>query len=135
MLNTCAELFTNNLDSKGLNYESCIDSDGDSLIQFPYGGKSTKMFFSGEKGTYLSLYLVYEHVPDEKVADVIFACNSFNSDYKWVKFYVDRDNDLVLQDDAILSVDDPGEEAFELLIRMVKLSEDLKPQIMKAIYA
>ena len=135
MLNTCAELFVNNLKSKNLNFQSGTDKDGDSIVEFPYQGKVTKMFFCGEDGKYLSLYMVYERVPEEKLADVIFTCNELNCEYKWVPFYVDADNDVVLHDDAILSVESADEEAFELLIRLVKVGEDVKPRLMKAIYA
>ena len=46
-----------------------------------------------------------------------------------------KDNDLVMHDDAIVDVDSAAEECFELLVRMLKISEDIKPRIMKAIYA
>ena len=135
MLNTCAELLVNNLKSKNLNFQSGTDKDGDSVVEFPYQGKLAKMFFSGEHGAYLSMYMVYERVPEERLTDAIFACNELNCRYKWITFYVDGDNDVILHDDAILSVDDAGEEAFELLVRMMKIGEDVKPQLMKAIYA
>jgi len=135
MLNTCAELFVNNLKSKNLNFQSGTDKDGDSIVEFPYQGKLAKMFFCGEKGTYLSMYMVYERVPEDKTTEAIFACNELNCQYKWITFYVDRDNDVIFHDDAILSVDDAGEEAFELLVRMMKIGDDVKPQLMKAIYA
>lgn len=135
MLNTCAELFVNNLKSKNLNFQSGTDKDGDSVVEFPYQGKLAKMFFSGEQGTYLSMYMVYERVPEEKLTDVVFACNELNCRYKWVTFYVDGDNDIIFHDDAILSASDAGEEAFELLVRMMKIGDDVKPQLMKAIYA
>ena len=48
---------------------------------------------------------------------------------------MDKDNDLVMHDDAIVSEDSAAEECFELLVRMLKISEDIKPRIMKAIYA
>ena len=41
----------------------------------------------------------------------------------------------MIHDDAILAVDTAAEEAFELLVRMVKIGEDVKPRIMRAIYA
>lgn len=135
MLNTCAELLVNNLKEKNLNFQSGTDKDGDSVVEFPYQGKVTKLFFSGDDGKYLSMYMVYEHVPEEKLADVIFACNELNCQYKWVTFYVDRDGDVILHDDALLSVGNADEEAFELLVRLVKIGEDIKPVIMKAIYA
>lgn len=135
MAHTCAKLFTNLLDSKKLNYDSGIDRDGDFVVQFPYQNKVTKLFFSGNDGSYLSMYMIFERVPEEKVADVIFTCNDLNSSYKWVTFYVDKDNDVVLHNDAILTPDTAADEAFELLLRMVKIAEDAKPQIMRAIYA
>lgn len=135
MLNTCAELFVNDLRSKNLNFQSGTDKDGDSVVEFPYSGRVVKMFFSGEDGAYLSLYLVYERVPEEKLPDAIYVCNDLNCQYKWVTFYVDRDNDIVLHDDAILSVANAAEEAFELLVRICKIGEDIKPTVMRTIYA
>ena len=135
MLNACAELFVENLKEKNLYFQSGTDKDGDSGVEFPYQGKGVKMFFAGDNGKYLSMYLVYERVPDEKLSDVIFTCNEMNTQYKWITFYVDKDNDVVLHDDAILSVENCADEAFELLLRMVRISEDVKPRIMKAIYA
>lgn len=135
MLNTCAELLVQNLKSKNLNFECGTDKDGDSVVEFPYQGKVAKMFFSGDQGQYLSIYLVFERVPEEKLSDVIFTCNELNARYKWITFYVDRDNDVVFHDDAILSVENASDEAFELLIRILKIGDDVKPVIMKAIYA
>ena len=132
---TCAELFIAKLDSKGLHYSSRVDSDGDVIVDFPYQGKVTKCIFSGDNGKYLSLYLVYERVPEDKYADGIFLANEMNCKWKWVKFYVDGDRDLMLQDDAILSVENAGDEAFELLVRMINISDDSKGAIMKALYA
>jgi len=128
-----AELFINDLKSKDLSYS--VNDRGDTVIvDFPYKGKVTKCVFSGENGKYLSLYLVYEHIPDEKVADVIFLCNKFNAEYKWITYYVDNDNDLMIHDDAILSVQSAADEAFELLLRMLKIAEELKPAVMKTLY-
>lgn len=135
MLNTCAELFANLLNANELKFQTGIDSDGDSVVYFDYQGKVTKLFFTGENGTYLSIYTVYESVPEDKVADVIFTCNELNCEYKWITFYVDKDNDVIFHDDAILSVENAADEAFELLIRMIKIADDVKPRIMKAIYA
>jgi len=135
MASTCAQRFTDFLDSKKLKYSSGVDRDGDFVVEFPYSGKITKMFFTGNEGSYLSMYMVYERVPADKVADVIFTCNELNAQYKWVTFYVDKDNDVVLHDDAILSLSNAADEAFELLLRMVKIADDVKPQIMRSIYA
>ena len=134
MLNTCATLFVEDLKSKKLNFHSGTNSHGDSVVEFPYEGKVAKIFFSGDQGKYMSIYLVFERVPADKVADVIFACNDLNCQYKWVTFYVDKDNDVILHDDAILTPSTAADEAFELLLRLIKIGDEVKPQIMRAIY-
>lgn len=131
----CAERFIEDLKAKNLNYQVGEAEDGDVCVDFPYQGKVTKCFFSGDEGEYLSLYLVYERVPEDKVADVIFLCNELNCRYKWVTYYVDKDKDLMLHNDAILTADTAAKVAFELLVRLVKIAEDQKPTIMKVIYA
>ena len=134
-MKTCAERLKENLESKNLNFECGTDKDGDSIIEFPYQGKVAKMFFSGEEGQYLSIYLVFERVLEEKLADVIFVCNELNAKYKWVTFYVDKDNDVMFHIDAVLTPETAAEVAFEMLIRILKIGDDVKPIIMKAIYA
>ena len=76
----------------------------------------------------------FENIPEEKLADLIFACNELNTKYKWVTFYVDGDRDLMLHDDALLSYDTAAEEAFEMLLRMINISAEAKPVIMRALY-
>lgn len=134
MLNTCAELFVNDLKAKDMNFGSGTNGDV-SYVEFPYQGKVAKLLFSGENGQYLSIYLVYERVPEEKFADMILTCNEMNCMYKWVTFYVDDDSDLILHDDAILSEEHAADEAFELLVRILKIGEEVKPKIMRTIYA
>ena len=134
-MNICAELFTQSLSAKNLQYNVYDGKDGDTIVDFPYQGKITKFIFSGDTTQYLSLYLVYERVPEEKYADAIFVCNELNCRFKWATFYVDGDKDIVIHDDAILDVSNAADEAFELLIRIIRISEDVKPVIMRALYA
>lgn len=134
-MNLCAQRMKENLESKKLNFRCGTTKDGDSVIEFPYEGKIARMFFCGDEGRYLSVYEVYEHVPKEKTADVIFVCNDLNVQYKWVTFYVDKDNDVVLHLDAILEPSTAAEDAFELLVRLLNIGDEVKPVIMKAIYA
>ncbi|MBR2423157.1 MAG: YbjN domain-containing protein [Oscillospiraceae bacterium] len=135
MLNTCASKFVKFLEDKGLHFDAKTTESGRSVVSFPYDGKIARIFFSGEDGTYMSMYLVFESVPAEKTPDMLVVCNELNNTYKWVKFYLDNDNDMVLQDDAILSVDNAADEVFELMLRMFDIGKEAKPKIMKAIYA
>lgn len=131
----CAQLFIDLLNEKEYNFSVNEISDGGIVVNFPYQGKVTRCVFTGDNGEYLSLYLVFEKVPEEKAADIIFLSNELNKKYKWVTFFLDDDSDLMLHDDAILSPESAANETLELLVRMIDIGNTVKPVVMKTIYA
>ncbi len=131
----CAQSFAAYLEEKNFKFSVNDLENGETLLDFPYQGKLFRCFFSGENGQYLSLYLVYEKVPEEKFMDAVLLCNQINTEYKWVTAFVNNNSDFVFHDDAILSFDNAASESFELLARMISISDKLKPSIMKMIYA
>lgn len=134
-MNTCAEKFKNFLEGKGLHFDVIELKDGDVAITIPNDGKLSKCFFSGDDGEYLSIYITFDTIPKEKLANGLVICNELNTKYKWITFYIDNDLELTLHDDAILSPDSAADEAFELVLRMFHIMNDVKPEIMRAIYA
>lgn len=131
----CAELFCELLKSKELHYIDKELPEDKFLVHLPFDGNNFTCIFSGSQGEYLSLRMFFEKVPDEKYADVLLVCNALNAQYKWVKFYIDNDNEIAFEDDALLSLDSAADESFELLIRMINIFKEVKPLFMKAIYA
>lgn len=134
-MNTCAELFIKNLESKNLNYDVQELPDDETMVLFPYEGRSTHMVFAGTEGEHVQLITVIEGVTEEKYVDVVLACNLLNSKFRYVKFIVDKDNDVVALSDAILDPDSADEESFELLIRTLQIIKEAKPDLMRAIYS
>ena len=130
----CAQLFIEDLNNKNLNFDSKVDGDGDVIIKFPYDGKITTFIFTGEEGRYVSMYTVIENVPQEKTTDLYAVCNQMNCTWKWFKFYLDKDNNIIVQGDAILSPESAADETFELLVRRVNVMKEVKPTFMRAIY-
>lgn len=131
----CAEEYIKGLEKNELNYDVKELKDGDVLVRVPNGGISVNQVFTGEKGEYLSCFYTIENAPEDKVLDAIVMCNTLNMTYKWLKFYVDKSNDVMAEDDAILSEDSAFEEAFELMLRGFKIIKDVKPLIMRSLYA
>ena len=130
----CTQNFTKSLEAKDLNF-SVRENNGTDIVDFPWQGKNIRCLFKGDEGEYLSIYYCLESVPEDKISDALLVCNEMNAKFKWVKFYLDNDNDLILEDDAILSPATASDEAFELLLRMIDILKDSKPAFMKAIYA
>lgn len=134
-MNICAQAFANNLDSKNLTYSVTRDDDSRTVISFPYKQRRTSIIFAGEEGIQCQFQTVIESVPEDKVMDLIVVCNSLNTQYRFVKFVVDSDNDLMNYSDAILTPETAGDECFEVLLRSLQIIEEAKPTFMKAIYA
>ncbi|MBR5868246.1 MAG: YbjN domain-containing protein [Clostridia bacterium] len=134
-MKTCAKQFETYLKSKNYNFTVYADESERTVIGFPYSGREVKCFFTGDEGEYLSLYMVYENVEEDKMIQALIACNELNAKFKWVTYYIDDDRDILLHDDAILSKSNAASEAMELLVRMVDICDKGKAVIMKAIYA
>ena len=64
-----------------------------------------------------------------------FACNSLNQEYRWVRFYLDKDWDLICEADALLDPSSGGEECLSIVRRMVNIIDEAYPKFMKALWA
>ena len=70
----------------------------------------------------------------------IEICNSLNCEYRWLRFYVDDDCDVVVSVDAVLGedsyLDDAcGEMCMFYLKRVISILDEAYPQIAKARWA
>ena len=72
------------------------------------------------------------HFEGDKYAAGLLACNNANKQYRWVRFYMDGDNDVVAAMDAIVSSETVFDEMIELIVRMLQIIDDLYPEFMRA---
>ena len=78
-MNTCAANFVAFLEEKNLHFDAREIDNGGAMVAFPYNGKLARIFFNGQDGSYMSMYLVYESVPAEKIPDMLVLCNELNA--------------------------------------------------------
>lgn len=131
----CAEMFAEKLKAQNFKFDVRELNDGGICIVFPYKQKNTNFFFSGDdNGAHVALRTVYENCPADRISDMLVVCNTLNVKYRWLKFCIDTDNDIMVEDDAIVSPETAGDECMELLIRTVSIMDEVKPVIMRAIY-
>ena len=134
-MNICAELFVAKMDTVNVHY-TVSEREDKVIIRVPFDGYSTTVVLDNDDdGTHPALRTVLENCPDDKIADVIYVCNQLNMKFRWVKFYVDSDGDVMIEDDAIVSSENAGEELLELVYRTASIIKEAKPSIMRAIYA
>ncbi len=131
-----AQMYIAKLKAEELKYTTRDLPDGSIVVSVMFNMVFTHAIFqSNDNGKHVAFRTQLESVPAEKVNDMLVVCNSLNMRYRWLKFYLDKDNDIMVEDDAIVSPETAGEECFELLIRTAGIIKEVKPFIMKAIYA
>ena len=131
----CAEIFTALLKTRDLHFTTNDLPDGGCCVSVPFDRRNTNFFFSGDdNGSHVAVRTLFESCPADRVPDLLVICNALNVKYRWVKFCIDKDNDIMVEDDAIVSPDTAGEECFELMARTVNILGEVKPIIMNGIY-
>lgn len=73
------------------------------------------------------------HVPDDRIDVVLRTLNDMNLRYRWLKFGMDSDNDVLVSGDSILSSGTVGSVCFELLGRTLNICDGVYPELVKAI--
>ena len=77
---------------------------------------------------------VIAHVPDNKTDVALQAINTANVNYRWLTFFLDKDNDIVASGDQILAPNVVGDTCFELLQRTLNICNEAYSNFMKAIW-
>ena len=126
------------MDTKGMKYEE-IDN-GNGLI-VGIGGLKNKgsvdsyVFFVDESSVTLKVFDVCQ-IPEGKREIMFKVCSQMNEQFRWVKFYVDKQAlRIVASDDAVIQPDSCGEEIFGLLLRMANVIDAAYPHFMQAMWS
>ena len=134
-MKTCAKAFTDKLTSEDLKYE-VKELNDETLVIFPYDNRETVLAFSGDDGEYVQMMTVIESMmDDERFVVAVLACNQQNRRYRFVRFFVDDDNDIRAFTDAFLDVNSAGEMCFGLLVRSLNIIKEARSEIMELIYS
>lgn len=130
------QLFMSHMDRVGVKY-SDID---ERVVRVTYTGDNLKsipinVFFDkdGEGIVQLACWNIANF--KDKFAAGVLACNNLNSEYRWVKYYLDSDTDVRCCLDAYIDEETCGEECLNLVRRMVNIIDDSYPTFMKALWA
>ena len=125
-------------ESQGLKYSVIDEERGVMRVGFagiPGVGKvEIYLFFNTDSDVAIRCFN-FVQVPEDKTEKMYHICSSMNRKFRWVKFYVnDDDNALTAEDDAIIQLDSCGEEVHGLILRMVGIIKEAYPEFMKALW-
>ena len=72
--------------------------------------------------------------PVEKAARVLLTLNDCNNKYRWTKFYLDDDNDVIANGDVIFDEQNCADACIEMVMRTANIIDEAYGDIMKAIW-
>lgn len=138
-MNMAAKIVAEYLQGVGVK----IDQFGDNMevIQARYSADNTervevRLFFDEDNRSVAVRSFSICKVPENKKPAVYEACSKLNDKFRWVKFYIDEeDNTVTAAMDAIIQLDACGEECKEMILRTVGIVDDAYPELMKALWA
>ena len=125
------------MEAKGIKY---TDKD-EFRVNVAYRGDNTDdititvIFDKDGEGLVALRCWSFGSVPANKRVDVLEACNALNTKWRWVRFYIDGDNDVTASLDAVVDLDTVGEECIQLVHRMVDIYDKAYPDLMRACWA
>ena len=120
-------------DAQGIRYR---DVD-ENRVSISYRGENTNditvvvIFDNDGDGLVALRCWSFGKATPSKRLEFLECCNSLNTTYRWVKFYIDNDGDIAVSDDAVIDISSVGPEVIQLVHRMVGIYDDAYLELMK----
>lgn len=129
------------LAEQGLNFDH-VDEFENPMIVLNFGGGDFSY-------THVAIHVVFDldgtsvqvitspiaSAPAEKTSTVLFALNECNRKFRWVKFYLDDDNDVIADTDMLFDEQNIGEAVIEIVMRTANIIDEAYADIMKAVWS
>ena len=71
---------------------------------------------------------------DDKLIKGLMLANQMNTQYRWIKFVIRENGDIMAKTDAIIDEATAGEETAEIVLRTFSIIDGAYPDIMKALW-
>ena len=126
------QLFMDYMDANGVKYSDVRED----VVKVVYIGDNLKTIpvyvFFDKDGDPLVCFKCWDiaKIGEHGMAAAIIACNGLNKKYRWVKFYLDDDNDIVAQIDAYVDEATCGSECLNLVKRVVNIVDEGYPTLV-----
>ncbi len=128
--------FLRYMDEHGIKYTN----RSEFVVRVVYSGENLNtipvLVIFDEDGENMVQFVCFEvaSYKQDKLAAGLITCNALNQKYRWVKFYLDDDNDVRVESDAYVSPGTTGEECMNMVRRVVSITDKAYPVIMKSIW-
>lgn len=137
MANQCAKLFEAYVKSQEYHIDTVNDSDNILRMGFDLNATEISIFitFSEDEDTVALHGMNFIKIPKGKSECLYKICNECNTKYRWVKFGLDEENEvLVVRADAWIQLDNCADVTFKLVHSMAEIVDEVYPVFMKALW-
>ena len=107
-----------------------------------------KITYTGANFSTIPIYIYFDEDGDANIAvkswnvanfagqrdAAIVLCNELNEKYRWVKFYVDEDADVVAELDAMIPEQNCGPVCMNVVRRVTSVVDDAYPFFMRELW-
>ena len=131
--------FETALDQRGIKYAE-LDNAAQPAVRIGYNMENMShldvFFWFDKDGETMHFGSgVIAHVPENKTDVALRAINAANVNYRWLTFFLDKDNDIVASGDQVLVPNVVGDTCHELLSRTLSICDEAYSSFMKALWA
>ena len=136
-----AEVFVAALDKANLKHKAVQElPGGESMVVVGVNGKNTSydvLFIFDAKGGSVSIRVprLVTGCPEDKTLNMLDAINDVNARFRWLKLYLDKNQNIVAQADAYANDSVEDSICVKLLIRFVNIIDECYPTLMHALWA
>ena len=117
------QLFIDKLDREEKYY---IKNEENNAVSLSYQGENfesltfTVIFDDDGLSISIRAYSIVRFKKNQ-LNDAYKFCNDMNNKFRWVKFFIDYEDDLTASLDAVITPDTADEECYELLCRTISI--------------
>lgn len=122
-----AQTLIDELEARGIQLDYQQLGDGGDLIGISFAGSEEGVSYEiltiidrDESNIILRCFNIYPVEPEQEV-EALRAINQLNMDFRWMKFYLDEENQVAAGTDAIVTLDNAAVVAFDLLGRALHI--------------
>ena len=126
-------------EAKGIKHE-IQELSKTSAVKASFNAKNapsiTVRFISSDDDSDVSVRIFsFVKVPENKTDAMLVMLNDLNKRFRYVRFRLDSDNEVMVSYDMAVATADVGNIANEILLRIVKIADEAYPDLMKALWS
>ena len=128
------------LTEQDLHFEH-VDELENPMIVLGFGGGdftfthvAIHVIFDDDGGSAQIISSPIASTPVEKAARVMLTLNECNAKFRWTKFYLDDENDVISNGDVLFDEQNCADACIEMIMRTINIIDEAYADIMKAVW-